>query len=42
MSKQKHENGFPIILLFLTLLFAVSVNKKPKPAGEPQIKIGRI
>lgn len=42
MSKQKHDNGFPTILLFLTLLFAVSASKKSDAADEPQIKIGRI
>lgn len=42
MSNQNNDNSFPTILLFLTLLFAVSLNKKPKAADEPQIKIGRI
>lgn len=43
MSKQNHDNGFPVILLFLTLLFAVSVNKKPEAADDDdQFRLGEF
>lgn len=43
MSNQKNDNGFPIILLFLTLLFAVNVNKKSNAADDDdQFRLGEF
>lgn len=43
MFKQKHDNGFPVILLVLTLLFAVNVNKKSNAAdNDDQFKLGEF